>query len=56
MFCFLSHKRRKSSFHGSWEFESSDEEREQIELVKTVETSHLFMGGRDVKYFFHITF
>lgn len=46
----------KSSFPGSWEFASSAKEREQIELVMVVETSHLFMEGGDVKNFFQITF
>lgn len=46
----------KSSFPGSWEFEFSDEEKEQRELIMVVETSHLFMEGRNVKNFFQITF
>ena len=54
--CFLSHTMIKSSFPGSWEFEPSDEEREQIELIMVVETSHLFVEGRDVKNCFQIAF
>lgn len=34
----------KSSFFVSWAFEASDEEREHVELIMAVETSHLFMG------------